>query len=90
MIVGFQLQLQYQLARLTAKQYFYLCAIALEQDKMCSREILEKYKLGSSGNVARIRENLLSKELIELQREAATIIDPLLKHRLLTQITSQK
>jgi len=90
MITGFQLQLQYQLARLTAKQYFYLCALASDQDKMCSREVLEKYKLGSSSNVARIRENLLSKELIELQRERVIIIDPLLKHWLLMEIRSQK
>lgn len=90
MIIGFQLQLQYQLARLTAKQYSYLCAIAGDQDKMCSRKVLEKYKLCSSGNVARIRENLLVKELIEVQREVTIVIDPLLKHWLLTDIRSQK
>jgi hypothetical protein len=90
MIVEFQLQLQLQLARLTAKQYFYLCALASDQEKICSREVLEKYKLGRSSNVARIRENLLSKELIELQRERVIIIDPLLKHWLMMEVRSRK
>jgi hypothetical protein len=89
MIAGFHLQMQYQLARLTAKQYFYLCALAWDQDKICSREVLEKYKLGSSSHVARIRENLLSKELIEQERERVIIIDPLLKHCLRTEIRSR-
>ena len=88
MMAGSQPLLQHQMTRLSAKQYFYLCAVASGQVELCSREVLEKYKLGSSSNVARIRENLLAKELIEITREHVLIVDPLLKHYILMQIRS--
>jgi len=90
MITEFQLHLKSLLARLTAKQYFYLCALACGLENICSREVLKNYKLGRSSNVARIRENLLAKELIELQRKYVIIVDPLLRHWLLKEIRSQK
>ena len=90
LILAFQLHLQNQLYGLTAKQYSYLCALAEEQDRLCSGRVLKIYKLGRSSNVTRIRENLLAKELIEVQSKQASIIDPLLKHYILMRIRSHK
>lgn len=90
LILVFQLHLQNQLSGLTAKQYSYLCALAEEEENLCSGRVLASYKLGSSSNVARIRENLLAKELIEVQSKLASIIDPLLKHYIIMRIRSQK
>ena len=84
----FQLHLRSLLAGITTKQFFYLGALANGFNKICSREVLEKYKLGRSSNVARIKKNLLAKELIEIQREQVIIIDPLLKSWIQLQIRS--
>ena len=75
-----QIYLQNQLSCLTPKQYYYLQALTSGTDKMCSRENLLKYQLDRSSNVARIKENLLQKEVIEVRRKDVIIIDPLLKH----------
>lgn len=90
LILVFQMHLQYQLTGLTAKQYSYLCALAQEEYRLCSGRVLASYKLGSSSNVARIKENLLAKELIEVQRKQVSIIDPLLKHYIHKHIRSRK
>jgi hypothetical protein len=90
LIKVFELHIQKQLTGLTSKQLSFLCALAEEQEKLCSGKILDSYKLRSSSNVARIKENLLAKELIEVQRKQVSIIDPLLKHYILEQIRSRK
>ncbi|MBQ8572027.1 MAG: ATP-binding protein [Ruminococcus sp.] len=44
-----------------------------------TQENIQKYKLGSSANVAAIKRALIKKELIETEKREVTISDPLLK-----------
>jgi hypothetical protein len=90
LIKVFKLQMQDKLTGLTSKQFSYLCALAEEEEKLCSARVLTSYRLGQSNNVARIRENLLAKELIEVHRKQVSITDPLLKHYILMQIRSRR
>lgn len=43
------------------------------------REIIQKYRLGSSANIATIKNALVKKELLEIERHEVIISDPLLK-----------
>lgn len=70
------------LEQLTEKQFNYLRAFLSYTERICSKESLEKYKLGKSGNVARIKEDLEKKGILEVNREFIAIIDPFLKYRL--------
>lgn len=44
-----------------------------------TQEILQKYQLGSSANVSIIKQALVKKELIEIEKHQIVIPDPLLK-----------
>lgn len=44
-----------------------------------TREVLQKYSLGSSANVATIKRALIKKELIDVENKQVVISDPLLK-----------
>ena len=41
--------------------------------------MIQKYRLGSSANIATIKNALIKKELIEIERHEVFISDPLLK-----------
>jgi len=73
-----QFSLQYQTLtdHLTTKQRSYLKALLSIGEKMCSRENLQKYNLGTSANVARLRNSLKNKEIIETEREDTFLTDP--------------
>ena len=71
-----------QIMGLTCKQFNYLRALINEPYQICSRESLQKYGLGTSGHVARIRESLARKGIIEISPSSIQIIDPLFKHSL--------
>jgi hypothetical protein len=47
------------------------------EEKFSSMEIINKYKLGTSSNVNRIKQALIHKEIIEIQVERIEFIDPL-------------
>jgi hypothetical protein len=51
---------------------------------------LEKYKLGTSANVIKIREALLSKEIIDVNAQTIDIQDPLFKIWLKTDYFKMK
>ncbi|MEN8202556.1 MAG: hypothetical protein ABFS28_08180 [Bacteroidota bacterium] len=70
------------LEQLTEKQFNYLRALLNDTQRICSRESLEKYDLGRSANVARIKKNLEKKGILEVNREFTVIIDPFLRYRL--------
>jgi hypothetical protein len=70
------------MAQLTEKQFNYLRALANYTKRICSKESLEKYNLGSSSNIARIKINLEKKGILEVNREFTAIIDPLFMSRL--------
>jgi hypothetical protein len=90
LLEGFQLHLQNQLLSLSPKQYHFLEALLVNQGSICSRKLLDNFKLGRSSNVAKIKKNLSGKELIEIHKDHIKIVDPLLKNYLRMQIRSQK
>ncbi|GAP72027.1 hypothetical protein SAMD00024442_22_19 [Candidatus Symbiothrix dinenymphae] len=59
------------------KQIDFLKAVVSGETALSSQEVLEKYKLGTSGNVIKIREALLSKEIIDVNAQRIVIQDPM-------------
>ena len=69
-----------QTENLSAYQINFLKAIINGVHKEFStQEVIEKYRLGSSANVATVKKALIKKELIETEKREITISDPLLK-----------
>jgi hypothetical protein len=64
---------------LTNKQIDFLKAIVSGETTLSSKDVLEKYKLGTSANVIKIREALLSKEIIDVNAQNIEIQDPMFK-----------
>jgi hypothetical protein len=68
---------QREVDQLTVPQINFLRALVEGEEKFTSLQSLKDYKLGSSGNVKRIREALENKELIDTITEKPEILDPL-------------
>ena len=49
----------------------------IERSKFTTREVLQKYSLGSSANVATIKRALIKKELIDVENKQVVISDHL-------------
>lgn len=65
---------------LSAYQINFLRAIINGVHKEFStQEVIQKYRLGSSANVATVKKALIKKELIETEKREVAISDPLLK-----------
>jgi len=65
---------------LTANQTSYLKALVNEETKLSSKHIINKYKLGTSANVIRIKKALESKEIIDSTERTIEFLDPVYKH----------
>jgi AAA+ ATPase superfamily predicted ATPase len=63
---------------LTATQLYFLRAI-VEGVTVFGQENLRKYKLGTSANILRIKNTLLSKEIIDINSKHIEIQDPVFK-----------
>ena len=63
---------------LTATQLYFLKAI-IEGETVFGQENLLKYRLGTSANVIRIKDALLSKEIIDITAKNIEIQDPIFK-----------
>ena len=63
---------------LTATQLYFLRAI-IEGETVFGQENLKKYRLGTSANVIRIKDALLSKEIISITAKNIEIQDPVFK-----------
>lgn len=61
---------------LSNSQIHFLKALISGEKKLSSADILRKYRLGSSANISRIREALISKEIIEVQLNEYVFLDP--------------
>ncbi len=70
---------QSEIDNLTNFQLNFLKALANEEEQFTSMEILNKYHLGSPGNVNRIKSALLSKEIIAVTGKKNEFSDPLFK-----------
>ena len=69
-----------QTENLSAYQINFLKAVINGVHKEFStQEVIQRYRLGSSANVATVKRALIKKELIETEQREVTISDPLLK-----------
>jgi hypothetical protein len=64
---------------LTNPQVNFLKALCDGVQQLSAAETLQRYRLGSSGNVNRIKTALVSKEIIDIRPERIDMIDPLFK-----------
>ena len=67
-----------QTETLTATQLYFLRAI-IDGQTTFGQEILRKYRLGTSANIIRIKNALLSKEIIDIAMKKIEIQDPVFK-----------
>ena len=63
----------------TYQMNFLRAIISGVQSEFTSQEILQKYQLGTSANLSRIKNSLINKELIEIEKKQVTIPDPVMK-----------
>ena len=62
---------------MSATQLNFLKAVASgERKNLTSVEILQKYRLGTSANVVKIKKHLLNAEIIDIRNKEAYFIDP--------------
>ena len=64
---------------LTPKQLNFLKALLEQGSKLCSEAVLKAYQLGSSGNVARIKQSLEKKEIINTGSHDIVFVDPVFR-----------
>lgn len=65
---------------LSATQLGFLKALLMDEKQFMSQAILRKYNLGTSGNVTRIRQALLSREMIDVAEGKIVFQDPMYRH----------
>lgn len=65
---------------LSNSQINFLEAVMYGEEKFSSKEIIQTYKLGTSANVIRIKQALVSKEIIEISGSDIEFLDPMYKH----------
>ena len=61
---------------LSNTQIGFLKAVISGEVKLSSAEVIKKYRLGTSANVARIKKSLIDKEIIELEEGRIMFQDP--------------
>jgi hypothetical protein len=62
---------------MSATQLNFLKAVASgERKNLTSAEILQKYRLGTSANVVKIKKHLLNAEIIDIRNREVSFIDP--------------
>lgn len=66
---------------LTPKQINFLLAVANKESNFSSREVLQKYKLGTSANIKNLKKATLEKDLIDIMPgERIELQDPLFEY----------
>lgn len=64
---------------LSNTQVYFLDAAMKNEDKLSSKDVIKKYRLGTSSNVNRIKQALINKEIIEIHDGKIFFNDPLYK-----------
>lgn len=64
---------------LSNTQVNFLKALISGEEQLGSSDSLRKYGLGSSANISRIRDALISKEIIEVRMKKYVFLDPVYK-----------
>ncbi|RNC65487.1 ATP-binding protein [Proteiniphilum sp. X52] len=68
-----------QIEGLSATQINFLKAVLDGESAFTSRKVLQNYRLGTSGNLKKIKSALSSKEIIDIQEKKIEILDPIFK-----------
>ncbi|MDR1680075.1 MAG: ATPase [Prevotellaceae bacterium] len=68
-----------QIESMTATQINFLKAVLNNETAFTSQENLQKYRLGTSANLKRIKEALSAREIIDIQNNVVEILDPIFK-----------
>ncbi|MDR1112713.1 MAG: ATPase [Bacteroidales bacterium] len=68
-----------QIEALSTTQINFLKAVLQGKTLLTSNEVLKQYKLGTSANVGRIKNTLMSKEIIDINGKQVEILDPIFK-----------
>lgn len=68
-----------QIETLTSTQINFLKAVLDGQTEFTSQENLKNYRLGSSANIKKIKNALVSREIIDITSKKVEILDPIFK-----------
>ena len=68
-----------QVETMTATQLNFLKAVIAGETSFASQENLKKYRLGSSANLTKIKNALISREIIDIAAQKVDILDPIFK-----------
>jgi energy-coupling factor transporter ATP-binding protein EcfA2 len=66
--------------QLSNTQINFLLAVLKGAEKLSSQATLAEYKLGTSANVQRIKKTLIDKEIIDIQSDIISFLDPMYKY----------
>lgn len=83
-IAQISLLFQSKTDELTNSQINFLKALIDGVEKFSSKETLEEYRIGTSANVLRVKNTLENKEIIDIQGNNISLIDPMYKSWLKT------
>jgi hypothetical protein len=64
---------------LTSTQLNFLKALLAGEAKFTSKQVLDQYRLGTSGNIKRIKESLVDKEILDIYGGKIEFMDPVFK-----------
>lgn len=64
---------------LSVTQINFLSALADGKQNFSSLEVMQNYKLGTSGNVSKVKNVLTEKEIIHIEEKMVTFLDPVFK-----------
>ena len=79
LILQLSLLFQNLTEELTTTQVNYLQALLNAEKRLSSKEVILRYQLGTSANVARIKQALINKEIIDQIGQQQDILDPVYK-----------
>jgi len=70
---------------LTAKQLGLLRAVLAGEAELTAAATIQRYRLGTSANVARMKAALAARELIDVTGSQVEVLDPVFAHWLRTR-----
>lgn len=85
MLYSLHLQFVNLMDSLTEKQRSFLCAVCDGVKNFSSTETLQRYRLGTSGNIRIIKNAMLKRDLIDVSGKTIQLQDPLLKRWILQE-----
>jgi hypothetical protein len=76
LINQFSFFFQVQSDSLSSPQINYLHALIMKETKLSGKDVIERYRLGTSANVIKIRQALQEREIIDSLEGYPQILDP--------------